>query len=145
MCYLLYLSTTSTEDLADHNSELINFQRLETADDARLSVLENQEKWFVGSKSGCSCTFRHLSSVELGFGEPQDWFPEDEDDLKATAELYRVIARLTASGNQVDCLDIWEGADAADIKMKVVNLSTISEKTFRLFENYHFVFESKIS
>lgn len=141
MCYLLYLSTTSPEDLSNHNSELINFQRCEVADDARLSLLGNQEKWFVGSKSGCSCTFRHLSSVELGFGEPQDWYPEDEDELQATAELYRVIARLVGAGNRVDCLDIWEGAEVADIKTKVVNLNAVSEKALRLFENHHFVFE----
>lgn len=51
----------------------------------------------------------HLSallSVELGFGEPVDWYPEDEDELRATTELYRVIARLVSAGHQVDCLDI---------------------------------------
>ncbi len=138
---MLYLSTTSPEDLVLHNSDLINFQRLEIIDDARLVVLKNQEKWFVGSKSGCSCTFRHLSSVSLGFEEPQDWYPEDEDELNATAELYRVIARLTAAGHQVDCLDIWLGEDEAVIKTEKVNLNRVSEKAFRLFENYHFVFD----
>ena len=141
MCYMLYLSTTSHEDLSSYNSDLISFQRLGITDDVRLIILGNQEKWFIGSKSGCSCTFRHLVSVELGFGEPQDWIPEDEDELLATAELYRVIAWLAASGNRVDCLDIWEGADKTDIKTEVVNLNAVSEKAFRLFENYHFVFE----
>ena len=144
MCYLLYLSTSSSEDLTRNNSDLINFQRLEITEDARLSLLRNQEKWFVGSKSGCSCTFRHLFSVELGFGEPQDWFPEDEDQLRATAALYQVIARLVGAGNRVDCLDIWQGADEADIRTKVVSLNAVSEKAFRLFENYHFVFEANI-
>jgi hypothetical protein len=140
MCYLLYLSTTSHEDLTGHNSGLISFQRLEINDDLRLSILRNQEKWFVGSKSGCSCTFRHLSAVDLGFGEPQDWYFEEADPLLATAELYRVIARLAASGHQVDCLDLWEGAAETDIKTARVNLHAVSEKAFRLFENYHFVF-----
>ena len=143
MCYTLYLSTSSPEDLTKYNSDLIIFKRLDGEDNEYSSMLKNQEKWYVGSKSGCSCTFRHLASIELGFDEPQDWYPEDDDDLKATTDLFRVIARLVSQGNQVDCLDTWEGAVRDEIKAKIVNLNAVSEKTFRLFENYHFVFEQK--
>ncbi|MFI5330821.1 MAG: hypothetical protein ACHQ2F_07270 [Desulfobaccales bacterium] len=87
--------------------------------------------------------------MELGFGEPVDWYPEDADELRATAELYRVIARLVSEGYQGDCLDIWEGAGAGPrdpvdaISEKVVNLEAVSETAFRLFENHHFVFARK--
>ncbi len=82
-----------------------------------------------------------MLSIELGFGEPEEWYPEDEDKLQATVELYRVIAPLVSEGYQVDCLDIWEGAVVADLKTKVVDLNAVSERAFRLFENYHFIFE----
>ena len=74
MCYSLYLSTSSSEDLAGHNSELLRLARLDGTEPEGADLLRNQERWYVGSKSGCSCTFRHLFSVELGFGEPVDWF-----------------------------------------------------------------------
>ena len=144
MCYSLYLSTNSSEDLTRYNSELIKFKRLDAAANAGLNILRHRQRWYVGSKSGCSCTFRHLLSVELGFGEPVAWYPEGEDELRATAELYRVIARLVSEGHQVDCLDIWAGADLKAISEKVVNLDAVSEQAFRLFENYHFVFARKI-
>jgi hypothetical protein len=141
MCYELYLSTSSSEDLAEHNSELLRFERQEPSRNEIAGVLLNPQKWFVGSKSGCSCTFRHLAGGDPGFDEPQDWSPEEEDNVRATAELYRVIASLVQSGDKVDCLDIWSETKTADVKMIAVSLGVVPEKAFRFFENYHFVFE----
>lgn len=143
MCYSLYLSTNSSADLTRYNSELLKFKRLDAAEPAALIILRHRQRWYVGSKSGCSCALRHLPSVELGFGEPVAWYPEDADELRATAELYRVIARLVSAGHQVDCLDLWAGADLQAISEQVVDLEAVSESAFRLFENYHFVFTRK--
>ncbi len=141
MCYSLYLSTSSREDLTKYNSELLRFKQPESPDEKWTSLLRQEHKWFVGSKSECSCTFRHLCATELSFMEPQDWCPEDAENIQATAELYRVIQGLLASGEQVDCLDVWYGAKSNDVKEMKVALSTVSEKQFLLFENHHFVFE----
>jgi len=103
--------------------------------------LRHEHQWFVGSKSECSCTFRHFVTTESGFGEPQDWCPEDEDNVRATAELYRVIRCLISEGQQVDCLDAWHGAKRDEIKDMVATIRTVSEKEFLLFENHHLVFE----
>jgi len=143
MCYSLYLSTSSPEDLAKYNSELLRFRPPEAADEKWVGLLRHEHKWFVGSKSKCSCTFRHLSTTDLGFIEPQDWCPEDADNIQATAELYRVIRRLIAAGEQVDCLDAWYGAKPGEIKDMVVTFNAVSEKEFLLFENYHLVFEGE--
>lgn len=140
MCYVLYLSTTSSEDLAQLNSDLVRFERL-SDDEGRASVLMYPQKWYIGSKSGCSCNFRHLTSTELGFDEPVDWYPEEEDDILAAAELYRVITRLISEGNPVDCLDFWEGTEQGEIKTLAVDLRIVPEKAFRFYENHHFVFE----
>ena len=137
MCYSLYLSTNYSADLTRYNSELLKFKRLDAAANDRINHLRHGQRWYVGSKSECSCTFRHLPSVELGFAEPVAWYPEGAAELRATAELYRLIARLVAAGHQVDCLDIWEGADLQAISEQVVNLEAVSETAFRLFENYH--------
>jgi hypothetical protein len=122
---------------------LLRLARLDGTEPEGADLLRHQKKWYVGSKSGCSCTFRRLLSVELGFGEPVDWYPEDDGEVRATAELYRVISRLIAQGHQVDCLDLWTGAPKGDIKELVVKVQEVSETAFRLFENYHFVFALK--
>lgn len=141
MCYELYLSTSSSRDLTEHNSESVHFEHPAHLRDDAARILLNSMKWFVGSRSGCSCTFRHLAGGDLGFDEPQDWFPEDENNVKATRELYRVIASLVQDEHKVDCLDLWPGTGPVSIKTIRVSLSTVPEKAFRLFENHHFVFE----
>ena len=140
MCYQLYLSTSSREDLTRFNSELVHFELAKVPGDERLSVLENPQKWFVGSKSGCSCTFRHFVSLDGGFDEPQDWSPEDEDNVRATIELYRVIRSLIHAGERVDCLDLWYDATRDAIRTMVVSLNAVPEQKFLLLENCHFVF-----
>jgi hypothetical protein len=148
MCYLVYLSTESAEDLARCDSERIQFRPLEEDDKVYESVLKHPQKWSIPTPpSGCSCGFRHLFYMNMdqgfdqGFREPEDWCPEDEDNLAATAELYRMIARLLAAGHKVDCLDVWNGTPADEIQEQSVDLGTVPEKAFRLFEGYHFVFE----
>jgi hypothetical protein len=141
MCYELYLSTSSSEELTEHNSELLRFERREPSRNEIAGVLLNPQRWFVGSKSGCSCTFRHLAGGDLGFDEPQDWSPEDQDNVRATAELYRVIASLVGGGNRVDCVDLWPSNESAEFQTLSVSLAKVPEKAFRLFENYRFVFE----
>jgi hypothetical protein len=144
VCNLVYLSTDSAEDLARCDSERIQFKPLEEDDKVYESVLKHPQKWFVPvPPSGCSCGFRHLyfGDIRLGFGEPEDWCPEDEDDIAATAEFYRVITRLRAAGYEVDCLDVWNGTPADEIQEQFVDLRMVPEKAFRLFEGYHFVFK----
>lgn len=139
MCYTIYLSTDSPADLCVHNTELVRFDICDNKiDDPVVKLLEFPQRWYVGSKSECSCTFRHLLSVDLGFGEPVDWYPEEQDALQATRELYEVISSLLSSGYKVDCIDKWEGAEPNDIQTLDVSLDDVSSKTFRLFENHRF-------
>ncbi len=140
MCYMLYLSTDSPENLAKNNSDRVRFAQIGDDEERAMSLLQSQ-KWYVGSKSGCSCNFRHLASTDLGFGERVDWYPEEGEDILATAELYKVILRLVSEGNQVDCLDIWDGHERGEVKSLVVNLKVVPKEDFRFFENHHFVFE----
>jgi hypothetical protein len=139
MCYGTYISTNSPENLTVRNSEIL---RLEKVGDPNLDpciyLLDFPNRWYVGSKSVCSCTFRHLYSVELGFGEPEDWYPEEKDEIDATRELYAVLTSLLIAGYHVDLLDRWEGAQPEEIKVLDVSLDDVSEKAFRMFENYKF-------
>jgi hypothetical protein len=148
MCYHVYLSTTSDADLALYNTDFVAFARVNASNQDSggapgkevVDLLGFENTWYVGSRSGCSCTFRHLPAVELGFGEPADWYPEDEDSLAATRELHKAIADLIGSGHQVDIVDRWWGTPLSEIKTKNVNFSEISEAEFRLFENHLFRF-----
>ncbi len=141
MCYLVYISTNFEGDLAQHNSGLISFEKdVSEGDPDIIDLLQYKNRWFVGSKAGCSCTFRHLHSIELGFGEPVEWYAEDPDEIDATRLFYDVMIDLISSGNQVDCIEIWTGTKKDQIKRLEVNLGSISRKAFRFFENHHFVF-----
>ena len=141
MCYALYLSTDNQKDLTKHNSDLVRFEPILNDDENHFTMLlKNRNKWYVGSKSGCSCTFRHLKSIELGFGEPEDWYREDQEEIDATKELFHLIEQLIFCEDQVDCISIWEGSDPEDVVKMDVQLSFLSEVSFRFFENHHFVF-----
>lgn len=139
MCYSIYLSTDSEADLSAENSELVSFLK-EPVPEPYQSLLKYPQNWYAGSMSGCSCTFRHLYSVELGFSEPVDWYEEGEDEIVATLLFVKVIRHLNTLGFQVDCVDTWYGAGREDITEMNVILDHIADEQFRFFENHHFVF-----
>jgi len=98
-------------------------------------------KWYVGSRTGCSCSFRHLYGPEFEFGIPEDWFPEEKADIDATLEFIRLIRALVIKGEHVDCIDTWDGQGAGEpVASLPVNLSKIRDEEFRFFENHHFDF-----
>lgn len=141
MCHMLYLSTDCGEDLSSKSTELVRFEKPspEAASPAPRT-LTHEHRWFVGSKSGCSCTFRHLirESVSLGFRAPENWFPEQQDDIDATHELYGTLNDLVQRGHQVELLDCWSGDEDKDAVPLDVSLADVSVDRFRLFEGHLF-------
>lgn len=139
MCYSVYISTDSDDDLSLRNSELLRFERLAVGGGIPYETLLGfANKWYVGSKSHCSCTFRHLHSVDLGFSAPVDWYPEEEPEIAATSLMYAVLAGLLSGGALVDLIDVWEGAQIDHIITLDVSLSAVPAAAFRLFENHKF-------
>ena len=138
MCYALILSTTSIEELSQFNREEIRFV---TDIPARLPVdrLLYPNQWYVGSRTGCSCSFRHLYQPFV-FGAPEDWHPEEEANIEATLLFIRLVRSLLAKGERVDCLDAWKGNSEIPFTHLPVNLSQIRDEEFRFFENHHFDF-----
>ncbi|UCD43085.1 MAG: hypothetical protein JSV69_05685 [Chloroflexota bacterium] len=142
MCYSIYLSTDSNKDLSNENNDLLHFKQEEIKVPIQ-SILKNEHQWYLGSKSICSCTFRHLHSIELGFSEPVDWYPEDDDEIAATLSFIEIARQIVEQGHQLDCIDIWEGTAEADIKELRIDLNDLRDDEFRFFENYHFIFTSQ--
>ncbi len=141
MCYSLYLSTDCDRDMKVLNSNHVQFIKLETyVENENTHLLNLKNKWFVGSVTECSCTFRHLYSTELGFAEPQDWYPEEADEIEATRQFYKLILYLLEDEFSVECLDVWTGAKPNDISILEVDMDKVSEQEFRFFENYLFRF-----
>ncbi|WP_372796328.1 hypothetical protein [Pontiella sp.] len=141
MCYALYMSTDCPDDLSRQSTERIRFSRPSSS---CPSILKHEHKWYIGSKSGCSCTFRHLchESVELGFRAPEDWYPEDRDGIDATRELYKILKDIVTRGGRVEVLDCWSGDEENKAELLEVSLEQVSADRFRLFEGYLFTLTS---
>ena len=142
MCYMVYISTDCADDLSRQSSDLVRFGKpsVETYSPCP-PILKHVHKWFVGSKSECSCTFRHLcrDSVDLGFGVPEDWFPEEEAEIEATREFYGILKEMVQQGHHVEVLDCWSGDEEKDAVVLDVSLSEVPVDHFRLFEGYLFM------
>lgn len=141
MCYALLLSTTSEEDLARRNNELIHFEQ-NLPEIIACEKLIYQQKWYVSSQEGCSCGFRHLYSVELGFGEPVDWYEENISDIEATKQFISIVRELIHAGYKVECIDAWWSGSELPYREMDVNLDLITDEKFRFFENHKFNFVS---
>jgi len=139
MCYALLLSTTSDDDLSQYDREEMRFSRI-IADHLPLDRLLYPNRWHVGSRTGCSCSFRHLYEPDLGFGVPEEWFPEEDADIQATKIFISLVRTLLAQGAHVDCIDAWDGNSDRPFSQLSVNLSQIHDEEFRFFENHHFDF-----
>ena len=141
MCYELILSTTSSDDLSQFNDDGVSFNN-KYLDRASFTHLLYPHKWYIGSRPGCSCSFRHLYEPEHGFGAPEEWAPENEADIEATLKIIHLVRSLIAKGERVDCVDLWAGSDVSPIPLVSmnVNLRTLRDEEFRFFENYHFDF-----
>jgi hypothetical protein len=141
MCYLIYLSTTSPEDLSRLPSKLYHFRPIAKEDDpAIVNLLDNPAQWYLECQyGGCSCHFRHLDGGrETDFFPPADWFPEDAEDIEATRAVYDLLARLLAEGHGVDLVDIWNGTPPEVITVLDVSLSEVGRDSFRFFEHRKF-------
>lgn len=146
MCYIILLSTDLTIDLSGYNNDLVRFSP-EMPGLAEEELLAHRQKWFVGSRDGCSCGFRHLhvDSVELGFGEPVDWYPEEPEDIKATKEFISIIRKLSTQGAEIDCVDAWDNSNITATLERTIDipLSQMLDTEFRFFENHRFVFKTE--
>ena len=141
MCYLIYLSTTSQEDLRRLPSELYHFRPLTEEDDpAIVNLLDYPVRWYLECQyGGCSCHFRHLVGRDAtDFFPPADWYPEDVDDIEATKGVYDFLTRLLAEENKVDLIDLWNNTPPDAITVLDVSLSEVDRDSFRFFENRKF-------
>lgn len=144
MCYMIVLSTDSDRDLTLLNSDLVVFAR-EMPASPQAALLRYRHRWYLGSCEGCSCGFRHLerSSTSLGFGQPEDWFPEEPQYVAATIEAVAALRAILADGATLDCIDAWASDNPKPEPLAgtlSVDLGTLPAAHFRFFEGHRFVF-----
>jgi len=137
-------STTSQIDLNKLCSDSVVFTK-NVPQIEESQFLKYPSKWFLTTKDGgCSCGFRYVErwNIELlGFSEPQDWSPEDQEDIFATHEIYKVITSVLETGESIDSVTAWvqdEGASHELFGDLEVNISEINIERFRLFDAYRF-------
>lgn len=142
MCYMVYISTESPNDLTAYNSRLVNLSSpVDTTKEERaISVLSFPYLWHVGSRSGCSCGFRHVHP-DLGFSEPEDWLPEEDEDVEATKQVYKIFSDILETGSRLDCLSVWSGAESNDIETITISFNDINKNQFRFFTNHLFIIQ----
>ncbi len=141
MCYLIYISTTSKEDLSALPSKLYRFLPVtEDNDPDIINLLAHPMRWYLQCQyGGCSCHFRHLSTSNgLDFAPPEDWAPEDADDIESTKAVYHVLLGMLADGHKVDLIDLWNNTKPEAISALDVSLSEVDQDSFRFFENHKF-------
>ena len=144
MCYITIISTTLDIDLTVHNNDLVKFSKA-LPGVPEEKYLAHPFKWYLGSRTGCGCGFRHLhpTSVSLGFGEPEEWSPEEPSDVEATKHIAAIIRSMVVDGGEVDCLDIWAHGQEVDPGLAgeiEINLSDITDAAFRFYERHRFTF-----
>lgn len=72
------------------------------------------------------------------FDPPQDWSPEDDDDVAATRLVYDVIRQLVEEGEEVEVACHWT-SDAPVFIAERVRLSEVSRDAFRFWDGYRFL------
>jgi hypothetical protein len=146
VCYSIYVSTDCPEDLGAQKFKHLNFNNNLAPEPSHvqlLPLLAYPHRWFLNRAEygGCSCQFRH--SLDPQFEPPQDWMPEDEDNVSATKEAYQVFRRIVDGGYRLDLIDVFSGETFRDeIQTLAVSLESVAAESFRFFEGYRFVFEA---
>jgi hypothetical protein len=79
-----------------------------------------------------------MTGGDLWFSPPEDWFPEDADDIEATKAVYDLLSKMLAEGHKVDLVDVWVGTKPEAITERDVSLSEVDRDSFRFFENRKF-------
>lgn len=149
MCYMVYISTNCPDDLSALSSHAVRFEQPKAENYTPCPAIFNSHKtlgcqtWYVGSATGCSCTFRQLckESIELGFDIPQEWYPEDSEEIQATLLLYEILCDIVQRGFSLSLLDCWSGDEHLDPNPLEVSCSAIAADQFRLYEGYQFIFK----
>lgn len=138
MCYTVFISTDGSQDLSALPREEFRFEKPIAEEILNVGeFLKYPNRWFLSSKyGGCSCHYRHLmeGNASMGFGEPEEWFPEDEEDVASTGAVYDALAALVGEGHRVDLVDLWNGDAPAILQEVVVDLSVVRRDAFRFWE-----------
>lgn len=140
MCYTVFFSTDSPEDLSIYSTDLMTLVH-EVSNDPLLAHLQFENRWWLtDGHNCCSCEFRHQEQIEWNgrvhqhcFEEPQDWMEEDPERVEGTRLLHDVLDRLIRGGFNVDLVDSWEGKESEILPVNVP-WNTATRELFRLFE-----------
>lgn len=138
MCYLIFFSTTDKRNFGDSSSAFFQIEPIKSTDpDDVVDSLAHPFKWYLASRyGGCSCHYRHWPGGDPLFGPPVDWFPEDEDDVEATAGFYDFVSSIVHAGHNIDVIDIWGPGEEEAFPTTAVRLSEVSRADFRFVENH---------
>lgn len=146
MCHLIFFSTDCEDDLLDTPQDNYRIERPPQKVVEELEpLLAHKNTWYMGCRyGGCSCHFRNLlkESASLGFGEPEEWFKEEEDDFGPTIAAFEFFEDLIKRGHKVDVHDVWADEIPAKAKTVKVSVSKLPPSHFRFIQNLRFEFVS---
>jgi hypothetical protein len=98
-----------------------------------VDLLAYSHRWFVTSRfGGCSCHFRHWTANDLG--PVEEWYSEDDDDVKASQFFFDLLMRILEKGRSLDIIDLLEDETISKIRSMDVHLNQVPRDHFRFLE-----------
>ena len=136
MCHMVYISTSSDEDLAKIGSRYFSIRAVDPDEGPDVDeALEYPSRWYISGRwGGCSCHLRYFPDA-LGFHDGLDWWPEEPNAVEDTAAIYDMLQRLVAEGNKVDVVDLWNDEAYDGFESITVSLSEVTREKFLFMEN----------
>ncbi len=145
MCYMVYIASSKPIKVDEWQDDYMRVKPVESPDKEVMAYLSCENVYSVSSKMGCGCEFRIAMARDMGFTEPQDWYPESEASLTGTALIYRLLQVMAGEGARVELLSLWSDYAGGPVRSEEIDLQTIGEKSFRMFENRKLTVNSKMS
>ncbi|MEG0482997.1 MAG: hypothetical protein RR569_07790 [Acinetobacter sp.] len=149
MCQVLLISTDKWIDLRIYNCENISFTQTLPDYVPEIHEMKFKYRWYIAgypNEKACSCHFR-IRPLALGFNNPESWYEEDEQSIKATLIAYDIFSELIAQNINFEIIVSWsQGSINEDINTIhdiQLDFTNIDKTQFAFIENSRMLYKSK--
>lgn len=149
MCQVLLISTNKWIDLTTYNCEDISMTQTLPDYVPEIQEMKFKYRWYIASypnEKACSCHFR-IRPLALGFNNPESWYEEDQQSIKATLIAYEIFSELISQNINFEIIVSWsQGSINEDINTIhdiELDFTNIDKTQFAFIENSRMLYKSK--